>query len=86
MKALEGYYEIQPRKDAHLQLTTKNNQLILKQLWDGREITFEPESELGFFCKDFPFPLKFSKNTAGEVTQVLAFERDVWKKVKDYKP
>lgn len=86
MKTLEGYYELQPGKDLHLQLTTKNNQLILKQLWDEREIIFDPESELDFFCMNFPFTLKFSKNGAGEVTQVLAFDRDVWKKVKDYKP
>lgn len=86
LKALEGYYELEGNKELHLQFTATKNQLILKQLWDGREVTFDPESELEFFCQQFPFPLKFSKDPAGQVTQVLAFDRDTWKKLDNYTP
>ena len=82
-KSLDGLYEREGNNKLHLQFTSQKDQLILKQDWDGREITFEAESEVEFFCRDFPFPLKFTKNAQGESTQVLAFGRDVWIKVKE---
>jgi hypothetical protein len=59
---------------------------MLTQLWDGREIMFSPESEVDFFCREFPFPLKFTKDKDGTVTEVLAFNKDVWIKDANYKP
>jgi len=81
-KSLDGIYEASGNKNIHLKFTTQNDKLTLKQSWDGREITFEAESDTEFFCRDFPFPLKFTKDAKGETTQVLAFEKDVWIKVK----
>jgi CubicO group peptidase (beta-lactamase class C family) len=81
-KALDGVYQINADSTVRLQITTQNDKLMLKESWSGREVTFEAESELAFFCRDFNFPLKFTKNDKGEVTELLAFERDVWKKVK----
>lgn len=86
LKALEGYYELEEAKDRHLQFKASGNQLILKQLWDGHEVTLDPESELEFFCRQFPFPLKFSKDVSGNVNQVLIFEHDIWKKLDNYTP
>jgi hypothetical protein len=84
LKAFEGKYQMKGGDgDDYLQITAKGNNLILKQLWDGQEIVFVPESALDFFCKDRAFPLKFSKGEDGAVTQVLAFNRDVWLKVKE---
>lgn len=81
--ALQGEYKMQGGDaDDILQISYKENNLILKQLWDGQEISFKPESPLDFYCQDKAFPLKFSKNEQGIVTQVLAFGRDVWIKVK----
>ena len=82
-KAFEGKYKMNGGdEDDSLQITAKGNNLILKQLWDGKEIVFVPESALEFFCKDQAFPLKFSKGQDGAVTKVLAFNKDVWLKVK----
>jgi hypothetical protein len=86
LKAFEGYYQFQNDKDVFLQITAKGNNLILKQLWDGEEIVFVRKSELEFFNEEKSFPLKFSKDKNGVITQVLAFDRDLWNKVKDYKP
>jgi len=88
LKALEGYYELVGNKELHLQFTAKDNQLILKQLWDQGEVTFDPESDLEFFSRQvpFPFPLKFSKDASGKVSEVLAFERDTWKRVDNFVP
>ena len=84
LKQFEGFYRSKENQDTHIQFTIKDHQLVLKQLWDGREITFSPESGLEFFCKDSPFPLKFTRKDDA-ITEVLAFNRDVWIKDNDYK-
>jgi len=83
LSAFEGDYKMQGGdEDDVLQISYKGDNLILKQLWDGQEISFKPESSLDFYCEDKSFPLKFTKDESGKVTQVLAFNRDVWIKVK----
>jgi CubicO group peptidase (beta-lactamase class C family) len=86
LKTYEGYYESQVNKNTYIRFSAKENQLMLTQLWDGREIMFSPESEIDFFCREFPFPLKFTKGKDGTVTEVLAFNKDVWVKDANYKP
>ena len=86
LKAFEGYYQFQNDKDVFLRITAKGNNLILKQLWDGEEIVFVQKSELEFFNEEKSFPLKFSKDKDGAIIQVLAFDKDLLNKAKDYKP
>jgi hypothetical protein len=86
LTGFEGYYQLDKDKDRYLQIMVKDNKLVLKQLWDQREISFEQKSDLNFYNEQMSFPLAFSKNANGEITQILAFERDTWIKVKDYKP
>ena len=84
LKIFEGKYTFQFEKgeDSYIQITAAANHLTLKQLWDGKEINFVPKSNVEFFCKEQTFPLKFTKDDKGNVTQVLAFNRDLWQKVK----
>jgi hypothetical protein len=78
----EGLYQLQNEKDRFIQFTVKENKLVLKQLWDGNEISFVPETSLDFFSKEVPlFSLTFTKDNAGSITQMLAFKRDLWVKV-----
>jgi len=86
LTGFEGYYQFDKDQNRYLQIMVKNNKLVLKQLWDQREITFEEKSDLYFYNEELSFPLTFSKDASGEVTQVIAFERDTWIKVKNYKP
>ncbi|HEX9512270.1 MAG TPA: serine hydrolase domain-containing protein [Puia sp.] len=83
LKAFEGNYQLQQNKKAFIQITADGDHLLLKQLWDGQEVRFSPESDLDFFCLEMPFPLKFIKDKDSAITQVLAFGRDLWDKVKD---
>jgi hypothetical protein len=85
LKSFEGFYRFQNDQNAFLQISVKGNNLVLKQLWDGKEFIFEQQTPLDFYCKEQSFPLKF-KDSAGSIIQVLAFDKDVWDKVKDYKP
>ncbi len=80
-----GLYQAQEDNSRFLQFSVKDNDLVLKQLWDGNEISFVPESELSFFSRQLPkFTLDFSGDKDGIIIQVLAFKRDVW--IKTNKP
>ena len=83
LKAFEGYYKME---DAYLHITVAGNGLLLEQMWDNRKIPFSPQTALEFINDDHNFPLKFTKAADGTITQVLAFDKDVWIRTKDYKP
>lgn len=82
LKIYEGLYENDRNSSAYLQFTEKDNQLILKQQWDGQEVQFVPDSAWSFFNKQqLMFTLDFTKGADGQITKVVAFKRDVWNKV-----
>jgi hypothetical protein len=83
LKAYEGYYKMD---DAYIHISAAENGLVLQQMWDNREISFAPRTVLEFANDDLNFPLKFTKGPDGTITQVLAFDRDLWIKTNDYKP
>ena len=82
LKAFEGRYvfQFQPGQNAYLQITAKEDHLMVKEMWTGNEMKFVPTSELDFYHKERTFPLKFTKDSKGVVTHVLAFNRDLWTK------
>jgi hypothetical protein len=83
LKPFEGLYQLQNQDDRFIQFMVKGNNLVLRQHWDGNEISFVPETSLDFFSKEVPlFPLSFSKDKDGNIAQVLAFKKDLWIKIK----
>jgi hypothetical protein len=88
LKTFEGYYQFQFQqgKDDFIHITATEKGLILRQMWDGVEISFTPQSALEFLNSDGNFPLKFTKDNSGVITEVLAMDKDLWKRAKDYKP
>jgi hypothetical protein len=83
LKVYEGLYENNGNTDMYVLFSERDNNLVLKQQWDGQEIQFVPDSTWSFFNKQqLRFTLDFTKGTDGEVTKVRAFGRDVWNKVK----
>ncbi|MFI5157404.1 MAG: hypothetical protein ACHQF4_00975 [Sphingobacteriales bacterium] len=83
LKSFEGKYEFETKKGTYLQITATANGLLLKQLWDGREINFTAIGEQSFLNRQMGFPLVFTKDANGTVIKVLAFGRDSWDKVKE---
>jgi len=83
LKSFEGYYKMD---DSYIHITAATNGLVLEQMWDNRKISFSPRTGLEFTNDDGDFPLKFTKGPDGSITQVLAFDRDLWIKTKEYKP
>jgi hypothetical protein len=87
LQPFEGLYQLQNDKERFIQFSVKGNNLVLKQHWDGNEISFVPETTLDFFSREVPlFSLTFTKAPDGSITQVLAFKRDMWDKVKKVHP
>ena len=76
LKKFEGYYQFTNDTTTYLQITSQGNNLILHQLWDSKEISFERKSELEFLNEEQSFPLKFKTDQSGIITQVVAFDRD----------
>ena len=84
LKAYQGKYEFDQQKGTFLTITATADGLVLKQLWDdNKEISFINVADNEFINKEAMFPLKFTKDAAGNVTKVLAFNRDSWDKVKE---
>lgn len=83
LKSFEGYYQMD---DNWLHITAAANGLVLEQMWDNQKISFAPRTSVEFVNDDGNFPLKFTKAPDGAITQVLAFDRDLWVKMKEYKP
>jgi len=80
LKPLEGQYHASGEGDnnASLQITASGGGLILKQSWDNKEVKLFAISNLEFFNNTQTFPIKFVKDKDGNVTQLIAFNRDIW--------
>jgi len=83
LKPFVGKYQFTNNQMVFLQIIIQNGHLVLRQLWDKQEIPFRQTSGLEFYNDDHQFPLKFTKSSAGEITQVLAFNKDLWNRVAD---
>lgn len=83
LKPFVGKYQFTNNNMVFLQIMVKDAHMVLKQLWDKQEIPFRQTSELEFYNDEHKFPLKFTRSSTGNITQVLAFNRDVWNRVAD---
>lgn len=83
LKPFVGKYQFTNNNMIFLQIMLQDGHLVLKQLWDKQEIPFRQTSDLEFYNDEHKFPLKFTKNSTGEITQVLAFNKDAWNRVAD---
>src|SRR5215467_1750301 len=71
LKKFEGYYQLANDTTTYLQITPQGNNLVLHQLWDNKEISFERKSDLEYYNDENSFPLKFTSDKNGAITQVL---------------
>lgn len=81
IRPFEGLYQFEGQDVRYLQLFERDNRLIVKQLWDGGELAFLMQSDLSFyFLGNKVLTIDFSKDDAGQVTRMVFFRRDHWKK------
>lgn len=80
LAAFAGDYEAQGYEFNHFRFAVLEGQLTLVAPWDGSHILLHPLSELDFFSKEFPLPMRFIKDGNGAVTQFLIYDRHVYHK------
>jgi hypothetical protein len=82
LKALEGKYEFKEDPDNVIQLIVKKNTLILKQLWDKKEIILEPYTANYFYNNAETYPVQVTRDENGAVTKLLILGLDVFIRLK----
>jgi hypothetical protein len=87
LKPFEGLFHLKDRPEQYIQFIVRGNNLVLKQHWDGEEVSFVPQSELVFFSRQAPlFQLDFTKGPDGSIAEARAFKRDIWVRTKKQIP
>lgn len=81
LKRLEGSYTLKDDAKFELVIRSSADGLLLKQLWDDKEIAFTPRAETFFLNEDGTFPLTF-KLSNEEAIELNCFENDIWLKDK----
>lgn len=83
MKAFEGRYKHQFEKgvDSFLDVVAEDGLLVVKESWAAYPMKFSPINSSEFYCFQKDFPITFKRNQDGEVSELVAFKTDVWKKV-----
>src|SRR5215469_15717724 len=74
-KAYEGLYRSRDDTDNRVRLMAVDSDLVMKQLWDGKEIRFYPVNDTYFYNARWMFPLYILKNDSGRVKSILLLER-----------
>ncbi len=83
LKVFEGTYGSKTNASDLVQLTERDNKLILLQYWNGEEVAFVPDSTLHFFSREQRLlKLRFSREEDGSVRRMQAFNKENWEKVK----
>lgn len=73
LHSYEGRYRAKNDSDNIIQLIAKDSQLVVKQLWDGKEILVTPLADLYFYNKANAYPLQFVRDADGKVRQAWLF-------------
>jgi uncharacterized protein len=84
LKAFEGRYKHQFENgvDSFLDVVAEDGVLVVKESWATYPMKFSPIKSSEFYCFQKDFPITFQRNKEGEVSELVAFNTDVWKKVR----
>lgn len=83
MKEYEGRYKHQFENgvDSFLDVKAEEDYLVVKESWATYPMKFNAIKTSEFYCFQKDFPITFQRNQDGEVSELVAFNTDVWKKV-----
>jgi hypothetical protein len=83
MKAFEGKYRFKTDPDDIIQITASGLNLVIRQLWDGKETTVSPKTNVFFYNQEQRYLLTFDKDDAGIVTGAFVWGNDYFEKIKN---
>ncbi|WP_207420730.1 M56 family metallopeptidase [Desertivirga brevis] len=81
-----GYYEFVEDRGSFIEILMKDEQLVMKTLWNNEKIYFEKQDEGNFTNEKKDIQISFKKNFEGKITEFVAFGKDHWTKVNKIKP
>jgi CubicO group peptidase (beta-lactamase class C family) len=74
LQAFAGTYAA-GQSSLRIEVTAGENALLLRQLWDQRQVIVYPESELRFFTREEGLPVTFKAASDGTISSLVAFGR-----------
>jgi hypothetical protein len=90
LKAFEGIYQLKENEFRVYKLVVDDNKLMALQLGGDQKLTLTRKSDLEFEIMDDDgdekIPVVFSKNEAGEISQITLGGRQIFTKIKSYTP
>jgi hypothetical protein len=83
MKAFEGKYRFKTDPDDIIQITASGLNLVIRQLWDGKETIVSPKTNVFFYNQEKGYLLTFDEDGAGVVTGAFVLGNDYFEKIKN---
>jgi len=83
VKVFEGKYQLKEDPDNIIQVTASGMNLVVRQMWDGKETVVSPVTNFLFYNKDKAYPVTFRKDDSGAVTGVVILGNDYFEKLKN---
>ena len=83
VRLFEGKYQLKEDPDNIIQMTASGMNLVVRQMWDGKETVVSPVTNMLFYNKDKAYPVTFRKDDSGAVTGVVILGNDYFEKMKN---
>jgi len=81
LKMFEGKYQSKDDPDNQIQIRAGDNSLIIKQLWDGKEIVVQPWTETYFYNDVLSYPLQVIKEKDGSFKGVQLLDSNMFQRL-----
>jgi hypothetical protein len=76
LRSYEGKYRFKDDPDNIVQLVARGNDLVVRQLWDGKETVVQPQTETYFYNDQRSYPLQIVLDKDGKVVRLTILGMD----------
>jgi hypothetical protein len=83
VRLFEGKYQFQEDPDDILQITASGMDLVVRQMWDGKETVVSPGTNILFYNKEKAYLVTFRKDDSGAVIGAFILGNDYFEKMKN---
>jgi hypothetical protein len=83
VRLFEGKYRFKDDPDDILQMTASGMNLVIRQMWDGKETVVSPRTNVFFYNMQQAYLVTFIKDDSGAVTGAFILGNDYFEKVKN---
>ena len=83
VRLFEGKYRLKDDPDDIIQMTASGMNLVVRQMWDGKETIVSPRTNVFFYNKEKGYLLTFKKDDSGAVIGANILGNDYFEKIKD---